>query len=199
MSIIADYASLQTTIAEYAHRSDLTAEIPGFIQMAEQRLATDLRVPEMQATESRLFVTDTEALPVRFEGMRAVTGTLGNRSYSLSSVGPNGTQRYAGLPAVAPYVYRLDGSTITIPGGTDSTFVLDFWQFPAPLVSVSTNPVLTNYPICYLYASLIEVASFTMDLEAAQAYSAAYQAAMQTANRNADDIRFGSSPTMSAA
>lgn len=42
--MIQDYATLQQAIADWLARADLTAQIPTFIQLAEQRFARDLRV-----------------------------------------------------------------------------------------------------------------------------------------------------------
>jgi hypothetical protein len=44
MAFFTDYATLQTTIANYLARSDLTATIPEFIRLAEDRLSRDLRI-----------------------------------------------------------------------------------------------------------------------------------------------------------
>jgi hypothetical protein len=41
------YAELQTTIAGYLARSDLTTQIPDFIRLAEIRLRRDLRIRQM--------------------------------------------------------------------------------------------------------------------------------------------------------
>ena len=39
MAFFTDYATLQATIANYLARSDLTASIPEFIRLAEDRLS----------------------------------------------------------------------------------------------------------------------------------------------------------------
>ena len=47
MAFFNDYATLQTTIASYLARNDLTATIPEFIRLAENRLSRDLRIRQM--------------------------------------------------------------------------------------------------------------------------------------------------------
>ena len=44
MPAFTSYANLQTNIADYLARSDLTAKIPMFISLAEKRLNRDLRL-----------------------------------------------------------------------------------------------------------------------------------------------------------
>ena len=41
---ITNYTTLQSTIADYLARTDLTAQIPTFIQLCENRLRRDLRL-----------------------------------------------------------------------------------------------------------------------------------------------------------
>ena len=45
--MITNYTTLQSTIADYLARSDLTSQIPLFIQLAENRLRRDLRIRPM--------------------------------------------------------------------------------------------------------------------------------------------------------
>ena len=46
---ITDYATLQSAIANWLHRSDLGTVIPDFIALAEQELSNDLDAREMEA------------------------------------------------------------------------------------------------------------------------------------------------------
>jgi hypothetical protein len=197
MSIITDYTSLQETIAQYAHRSDLDSVIPGFIQLAEQRMRTDLRVPQMQATSSISPISDVTPLPERFEGMRSVSGTHSGEVYRLGNVSPDTATDYTNLTGSPAFVYALVGTSIQIPQGTDQTFELDYWQFPEALATAPTNDVLTAYPLCYLYGSLIEVALYIQDPEMVAGATQTYQAARNMANENAAAVRYGAAPLMS--
>ncbi len=47
MAFFTDYTTLQATIASYLARDDLTATIPEYIRLAEDRLARDLRIRQM--------------------------------------------------------------------------------------------------------------------------------------------------------
>jgi len=60
MTTITDYASLQSQIAAWLNREDLTAQIPVFIQFVEADINTRLRTREMivraTATSSAEYV-----------------------------------------------------------------------------------------------------------------------------------------------
>ena len=47
---ITDYASLQSEIADWSHRSDLATKIPTFIQLAEAKLSTQIRDRKLEVT-----------------------------------------------------------------------------------------------------------------------------------------------------
>src|SRR6056300_1672468 len=49
---ITNYTNLQTTIADFLNRDDLTAVIPTFIQMAEAQMNRDIRHYKMEARTS---------------------------------------------------------------------------------------------------------------------------------------------------
>ena len=46
---ITNYTNLQSTIADYLNRDDLTSVIPVFIQLAEAQMNRDIRHYEMEA------------------------------------------------------------------------------------------------------------------------------------------------------
>ena len=47
MAFFTDYTSLQSTVASYLARTDLTTQIPEFIRLGETRLRRDLRLRQM--------------------------------------------------------------------------------------------------------------------------------------------------------
>jgi hypothetical protein len=72
MSAITDYASLQTAVANWLHRTDLTSLIPDFIALAEGQLSADIVARPMDirtnltATAGNAYVTlPTDMLEMR--------------------------------------------------------------------------------------------------------------------------------------
>ena len=71
---ITNYTDLQSTIADYLARTDLTTQIPLFIQLAENRLRRDLRIrPMLKVVTTTTTASDaTVALPSDFLEMRDI-------------------------------------------------------------------------------------------------------------------------------
>ena len=71
---LATFSDLQTSVANYLGRSDLTSQIPDFISLAELRLARDIRTRRMLKTvTANMTVGDpTVGLPSDFLSIRDV-------------------------------------------------------------------------------------------------------------------------------
>ena len=98
------YSDLQTSVANYLGRSDLTAVIPDFIRFAETRLARELRTRKMlkSATASMVAGDARVALPTDFLEVRDLY-TQGNPRMPVTYMSPSGFTRDAradesGLP-----------------------------------------------------------------------------------------------------
>ena len=60
---LSTYSDLQTSIANYLARSDLTSQIPDFITFAENRLRRELRIRQMlkSVTTATVFHLDVNS------------------------------------------------------------------------------------------------------------------------------------------
>lgn len=76
---ISTYSELQTAVANWLDRDDLTARIPEFISLAEARFNRDLRIRAMETKQTASTVADQRnyALPTNYLQMRnfQVNGT----------------------------------------------------------------------------------------------------------------------------
>src|SRR5207237_812083 len=64
---ITTYTELTAAVADWVHRSDLTARIPDFIALAEDEINTEMRLRLMEVDETLTFSSGrTVALPARF-------------------------------------------------------------------------------------------------------------------------------------
>jgi len=68
---ITNYSTLQTGIARWLGRSDLSAEIPDFIAMAESDMDKDLRCQHNEASASAAIASGVLAVPTRYVAMKA--------------------------------------------------------------------------------------------------------------------------------
>ena len=114
------YIELQTLVAQYMHRVDLTAEIPGFIELARTRINRDMRVREniIQATETP--TVNPRPLPADFLEMRDIYYLPDSGRLTLQLVGRkqlNSANSALGS-TVQPQFYSIDGTQLeTQPGG----------------------------------------------------------------------------------
>ncbi len=71
---LSTYSDLQTSVANYLGRSDLTSQIPDFISLAELRLSRDIRTRRMLKTSTATMTVGdpTVGLPSDFLSIRDV-------------------------------------------------------------------------------------------------------------------------------
>src|SRR3569833_4709674 len=111
---LATYADLQTQVATWLHRDDLTAYIPDFITLFEAAAARRLRVRPMETTATLTPSSGSVALPTDYLAWRRLTWT-GSTRVDLSYVHPTILQPYfADTPVDTPSMFTIEGSNILI-------------------------------------------------------------------------------------
>jgi hypothetical protein len=167
---ITNYTDLQSTIADYLARTDLTSQIPLFIQLAENRLRRDLRIrPMLKVVTTPTTASDpTIALPSDFLEMR----DLHIESSPIQTlVYQNPSNFYRNTKAStadsgAPKFYTVMGSEFQFAPIPDSAYTLKMVYYAAPSYlssSVTSNVFLANSPDLLLYASLGEAEPYLMN------------------------------------
>jgi hypothetical protein len=167
--MITNYSDLQSTIADYLARTDLTSQIPLFIQLAENRLRRDLRIrPMLKVVTTATTASDpTVALPSDFLEMR----DLHIESSPIQTlVYQNPSNFYRNTKAStadsgAPKFYTVMGSEFQFAPIPDSAYTLKMVYYAAPTylsTSNSSNVFLANSPDLLLYASLGEAEPYLM-------------------------------------
>ena len=150
---IATYSDLQTAIAIWSNRSDLTAAIPDFITLAEERMNRALRVRQMETALAETAIADNViAVASNTVGVKSLW-VVGNEGAPLlpqtyDFVLSQGTQ---GVPAYYAWQgsnFHFDGSG-TVAGGL-------YAAIPARSADNTTNWLLTAYPSLYLAGALTE-------------------------------------------
>lgn len=182
MAIITDYASLRQTVAEYAKRSDLTAQIPGFVQIAVNRISRDLKTRQQEQTVTGTLTAGqtTIALPSDFVQMRRFFITAASSNFDLDYVSPTFIEAGTGRPRT----YTISGQTIQLGSSPDLAYpysITYYQKMPQFIADTDTNVLLTYAPSIYLYATLIELAIYTMDAERKAEWTAMYE-------RTVDDL-----------
>lgn len=148
---INDYASLQTAVSNWLHRSDLTGMIPDFISLAEAKLSRALRVRAMENIVTGV-VSATVPLPSGFLEMRSLTVTSGGNTYPLQYIAPQDVTAQTGTPV---YYSIIGDDLYFVPTGGGETYSMTYYKSIAPLSS-GVNWLITQAADLYLYSTLIE-------------------------------------------
>jgi hypothetical protein len=196
---IATYADLKSSIAEYLARSDLTAQIPTFIQLGEVRLRRDLRVRQMlkvvttQATPN----TATVELPSDFLQMRDIhvnSNPVATVEYlSPSAFYRNTFSEISGLPTK----YTILAEEFQFAPIPDSNYTLQMIYYAAPpyLSDSNTTNTFTNVcPDLLLYAALAEAEPYLMNDQRVQTWAALYDRGLQALTVSDDQGEYSASP-----
>jgi hypothetical protein len=163
---ISTFAELKTAVANKLARSDLTARIAEFVEIAHDKLNLELRIRAMEGSETLTITAQTEALPTRYISMRRLY-IDGSPNRQLEFLVPmDFWARYLSSEQNKPQAYTIEGDNLVfgpIPDGTYSLRAL-FWQAFADLsADADTNWLLTNASGLYFYGALIEAYSFLDD------------------------------------
>lgn len=167
---ITNYTTLQSTIADYLARTDLTTQIPLFIQLAENRLRRDLRIRPMLKVVTALTTAGdpTVSMPSDFLEMRDLhidaspihTMIYQNPSnFFRNAKAGTGTAGY-------PNNYTAMGSEFQFAPIPDAAYTLKMVYYAAPeylSATNSSNVFLANCPDLLLYASLGEAEPYLMN------------------------------------
>jgi hypothetical protein len=180
---ISTYSELNTAVANWLDRDDLTDRIPEFIALCEARFNRLLRIRAMEYKQTASTVSGQRnlALPTGFIQMR-------NLQINTSPIVP--------MQYVTPEIYdRLYGSTLTgtpqmytiiadeiqlgpIPGSVLTIEMLFYKKFDALTALATTNWMITNAPDVYLYGCLLEAEPFIMNDPRVQLWATAFKQAI---------------------
>jgi len=200
MAFFTDYATLQTTIANYLARNDLTATIPEFIRLAEDRLSRDLRIRQMLqiATTSFTSTTSTVEIPADFLAMRDIHISTTNPIRTVTFQSPSNFYRNTRATSSGiPVFYTAIGSQFQFAPIPDNNYTLQMLYYVKPPYmssTVSSNLWLANTPDLLLYAALGEAEPFLMNDERLATWSAMYDRGVNSLSKSDDEGEFPAHP-----
>ena len=188
---ITNYSDLKTTVANYLARTDLTAQIPDFIHLAEVRLRRDLRIRQMLRSVQTIMTGGdaTVSLPSDFLELRDLfinTNPIRDLQYLTPSLlSRNGRGTESGLPVF----YSIIGADFKFAPVPDSNYTLEMLYYSAPtlLSDLNTsNTFLANAPDLLLYGSLIEAEPYLMNDARIQLWAGMYDRGLSALNSSDD-------------
>ena len=198
---LSTYSDLQTSIANWLHRSDLTSIIPDFISMAEERLSADIssRSMDTKSNLSTVAGTATVALPTDMVEMRRLQ-IVSSYNTVLKYVTPDQLSAdYFTNQVGLPQVFTIVGGNIELAPVPDAVYTLEITykqRIPALSDTNTTNWLLTSWPSCYLYGAILQAQPYIMGDERLPTIEALYKEAVS--NINAVDYYSGTTMRVKA-
>lgn len=181
---IATYDQLQTAIAAWVKRKDLSAQIPDFIRLAEIRIKStvDLRVLETTAELLTAPSSATIAIPADFKSPIALWIADINPQEQLNQLLPQ-AMPYNVTPN-RPQYWCVDDHTIRFQCPADNAYPikLRYSQLFELSDANPTNYLLSDYPDVYLFGALCEAADYTQDSSNGPRWSNRFLDAVQRCN-----------------
>jgi hypothetical protein len=193
------YAELQSTIASYLARSDLTAMIPDFIRLAELRLQRELRIRQMLKVVTTVTVAgdSTVELPTDFLQIRDLhlntNPTMVLEYLSPSALFRNARTSESGLPKQYT-VLAVEFQFAPVP---DSEYTLSMLYYAKPEQlsdTVASNVFLTVCPDLLLYAALGEAEPYLMNDARLQTWATLYDKGLNALTVSDDQGEYSGSP-----
>ena len=199
---LSNYSELQSSVANWLNRSDLTTEITGdFIVLTEKDFNSKLRIRKMVESDSSFSINaETVALPSGFLQVRDLFILSGGTKYALTYMTPPQMDQIKGSSTSGmPVAYTIIGDNFRFAPTPDTTYTgtLNYFKSFDPLSdSNTTNYILTNNPAIYLYGSLYHAANFLGGVEPArlQQWQGMYTTALERLERNDREDQFSGSP-----
>jgi hypothetical protein len=189
---ISTYGELKTAVGVWLNRSDLTAYIPDFIRLGEQRMnygsddpypSVPLRIPSMQNRATGTITSSAIAFPTGFLEPLRVAASSGGSDWTLMYITPERYSEHSNSSGV-PTVYTYLNNEIETSGTGGADYILDYYKaFTALSADADTNWVLANAPGLYLYSALLESAPFIGDVGTLTAWLSMYKAGIAAVNR----------------
>jgi hypothetical protein len=149
--VITDYASLIGAVAEALPRSDVAANIPVAVALAEAQINRSIR-NRQQEQRATATVTEYVEFPTDYLEIRDIQLNVSSGHKTLYLVAPSELDKYSGATG-EPAVYSLIANQIQFGPAPDGTYTCEIVyrkKVPALTGSASTNWFLTDHPDCYL-------------------------------------------------
>jgi len=194
---ITTYAELQSSIADWLLRDDLTSVIPTFISLAEAKFNRRIRDYRMVKRATAQVDTAYFAIPsdwqenIRFQLNTSPITTL---EYVTPDQAAEEKRLYnsSGRPAF----FTMIGDQFQIVPAPDSTYDAEltyYAKIPVLSASNTSNWLLEKAPDIYLYAALMEAAPYLDDDARVQVWGGMLEQSMNAIQIESDRAKTGSS------
>ena len=194
------YATLQSFVADFLARDDLTTQIKTFISLAEQRMSRELdialleRVARATAIANQQFVS----LPTDLRSIREVaTIDADGARVVLQYITPaqlDVRKRDGSTPSkIEQYSITANDLELYAPPTDTTTLEIVYNEGLDELSDSNTaNTLLTRHGDCYLHGTLKAAFDFLQDEQRSIYHDAQFTRCLAEIDRDSDKQRFGS-------
>ena len=195
---IGTYSELQTAVANWLDRSDLTERIKEFIDLAEARINRNLRIRAMETVATGTLTAGTREynLPtgyIQAKEFHLTTDPLTPLSYVTPELM---TRIWAGSTQNKPRTFTFIGDKFRLGPNPDAAYtysMLYFKSFDELTDAAPSNWVIVNAPDLLLYACLLEAEPFLMNDERIPIWAAGSKQALDDIQLQDDKDRHSGS------
>lgn len=193
---ITSYATLQTEVASWMHRDDLTIVIPEMIALAEERIMRELRAPELETSFSGAISSGQLDVPTGFLSWKAIYIDSSPITYlTIKPLDWLWTNYPTRSSDSTPKFIARNGTKFDFGPYPDSGYTVKGTYYKKlTSVSSSWNAAATAYPYLYLFATLHECALYNRDALMADRWDAKYREQLESANGQAIDGNLDGAP-----
>lgn len=184
---ISTYAELQTSVATWLHRTDLTALIPDFITLAESRMSADINARAMAAQTVLTTVSGNAYVTLPSDMVEMHRLVLQSDPYvALKYVSADElTADYPTSQTGRPAVFAVIGGKIQLAPIPDSAYSVELTyrqKIPALSSTNTSNWLLMAWPDAYLYATLCAAQPFMQADDRIGTFNTLYQTSVAGIN-----------------
>ena len=183
---ITTYAELQTAAANWLDRTDLTARIPEFIELAEANFNRQIRQPDM------ITKNDSFSIASRYTTLPTDTLEIVRIVIDLSPVivleymtPEEISERRVTMTATGkPYYFTIIGGSsnqlevLPSPDSTYTSSIVYYTRIAALTDSATTNWLLNSHPDIYLFGALVEAEPYLKNDERMPMWTGRLESAM---------------------
>ena len=156
-----NYTTLQSTIVDWMHRTDLASKVPTFIELAEAYLFRELNVDSLETSITGTTSGSLITLPADVSTVNRITVDYAGRAMPLDY----NSQPHNYVRSGVPLSYWDESGGLRLDsGGTGYAYTLYYTPSIQALSDANpTNWLLSNAPDLYLSTSQLEAAKFVQD------------------------------------
>jgi hypothetical protein len=183
---IIDYPTLQTAVANWVERADLTLRIPEFIQLAEARINRRLARANLETDVALVGVPGSRFIPLSTGFDTAMVCWLDDPAGRTRLVPISPTQMDTSTAPGRPQYWAIDGNSLAFERPLDAAYLFEVRQTAMLALSVALpiNSILTQWPDLYLNGTLAEAAPFMLDDDRLKIFEPKFQAGLDEVGRH---------------